>query len=100
MSRPFFLFVPLSALLFALIGLSWTTAAEPTPPAKSTDPGSGEDVVDVVVTLEQRPVLIRLHVTVDGVPYVKHWENQLERLFDYLDHDGDGFLDKEEAKSR
>ncbi len=95
MSRPVFLCVPLSALL-VLIGLSWNQAAEP--PPKPTDPGSADDVADVILLLDNRPLHVRLHVSIDGQPYAKHWESQLKRLFDFLDRDGDGVLDKEEAR--
>ncbi len=94
MTRPALLCVPLSALLFLIAALPWSGAAED---AKPSDPGSADDVVDLVVLLGPRPVLVRLHVTIDGQPYTKHWESQLKRLFNYLDRDGNGTLDKEEA---
>jgi Ca2+-binding EF-hand superfamily protein len=85
----------LSALLFLFAGLSWTGAADP---PKVSDPGSAEDVADLILVLDHRPVLVRLHITIDSQPYTVHWERQLKKLFDFLDRDGDGVLDKEEAR--
>jgi Ca2+-binding EF-hand superfamily protein len=97
MSRRIFLCVPLSALLFLFLGLAWSGAAED-PPNKPSDPGSEPDVADLVLLMDQRPILVRLHITMDGTPYVTYWENQLRRLFEFLDRDSDGFLDRDEAK--
>jgi Ca2+-binding EF-hand superfamily protein len=94
MTRPCLLCVPLSALLFLFAGLSWTGAADP---PKGGDPGSAEDVADVILVLEHRPILVRLHITIDNQPYTTHWEKQLRKVFDFLDRDGDGVLDREEA---
>ena len=37
-------------------------------------------MADLILTLEQRPILLRLHITIDGQSYTRHWENQLKRL--------------------
>lgn len=55
------------------------------------------DVQDFVYLGEKGPVLIRLHVRIDGKPLVDVWEQFMGRLFDYLDVDGDGVLSKTEA---
>jgi Ca2+-binding EF-hand superfamily protein len=61
------------------------------------DPSAAADVQDVVFFSESRPILFRLHLQVDGKPYVARWEEYLGKLFAYLDRDGDGVLDKDEA---
>jgi Ca2+-binding EF-hand superfamily protein len=55
------------------------------------------DVQDFVYLGDKGPLLIRLHVRIDGKPLVEVWEQFMGRLFDYLDVDGDGVLNKAEA---
>jgi Ca2+-binding EF-hand superfamily protein len=61
------------------------------------DPGSGADVQDLLFFHESRPVLIRLHILVDGKPYPARWNEYLTRWFRFLDRNDDGFLDRKEA---
>src|SRR5690349_9683134 len=65
--------------------------------APREDPSAAADVQDVVFFSEARPILFRLHLEVDGKPYTARWEEYLRKLFTYLDRDGDGVLDKDEA---
>jgi hypothetical protein len=65
--------------------------------AKPTDPGAAEDVQDVLFFSDSRPVLIRLHLFVDGKPHSARWTAYLTRWFRFLDRDEDGFLDRIEA---
>ncbi len=60
------------------------------------DPSQAGDVQDVVYFAESRPLLFRLHLTVDGRPHTARWTEFLTRVFHFLDHDGDGRLDKYE----
>jgi Ca2+-binding EF-hand superfamily protein len=62
------------------------------------DPGAAPDVQDVVFFGKTRPVMIRMHIFVDGKPFSQAWENHVERLFKYADRDGNGFLDASEVK--
>jgi Ca2+-binding EF-hand superfamily protein len=62
------------------------------------DPGSLPEVQDVVFFTEKRPVLMRLRLYVDDKPGSVVWDNFQKKLFDYLDVDGDGFLDSDEVK--
>jgi Ca2+-binding EF-hand superfamily protein len=64
---------------------------------KPSDPGSAEDVQDVLFLHDSGPVLMRLHILVDGEPYPRRWVEYLTRWFRFLDGDGDGFLDGTEA---
>jgi Ca2+-binding EF-hand superfamily protein len=43
-----------------------------------------------------RPLLVRLHVQIDGQPFRTRWDDALRALFAYLDTNGDGALSKEE----
>ncbi len=63
----------------------------------AADPGFAEDVQDVLFFSETRPVLIRLHVLVDGKPYATRWTEYLTRWFRFLDRDEDGYLGRDEV---
>ncbi len=62
---------------------------------KRTD--SAKDIQDLVVLTDLRPVLVRLHVTIDGKPFQTVWEEFVASMFKSLDRDGDGFLNADEA---
>jgi Ca2+-binding EF-hand superfamily protein len=69
-------------------------------PAPAADPAltvDDDDVQDAVFFSDTRPVLIRLHVRVDGKPYHAAWEAYVHELFNYLDRNGDGVLSRSEA---
>lgn len=55
------------------------------------------DVQDFVYLGDKGPVLVRLHVRIDGKPLVDVWEEFVGKLFAYLDADGDGVLNETEA---
>src|SRR5262249_2663187 len=75
-------------------------ADEPAKPdqPRVNDPGSLPEVQDLVFFTEKRPVLMRIRLYVDDKPGSTAWEAFQKKLFDYLDTDGDGFLDTEEAR--
>jgi Ca2+-binding EF-hand superfamily protein len=77
-----------AAALFAVVPL--------VPPAAADPPGEA-DAQDVLLLAEAGPVLLRLHVRIDGRPVAATWERYLDRLFADLDRDGDGTLNKAEA---
>ncbi|HTU90080.1 MAG TPA: hypothetical protein VMF69_08280 [Gemmataceae bacterium] len=113
MKRFLFRALPASAVVL-LTG--WLLAAEPTKPIRSEAPkparsasdGSkspplalraGEDDAQEFVFLsEARPMLVRLHVRVDGKPFTAAWDDFMKYLFAYLDANGDGVLNKQEAE--
>src|SRR5262249_23341609 len=68
-------------------------AAEPAKP-----PMAADDAQDLVLLAEGRPLLIRAHVRVDGQPYRAAWDTYVERVFKFLDANGDGVLDKTEIE--
>jgi Ca2+-binding EF-hand superfamily protein len=67
---------------------------KPDPAKAEAPPGA---VQDIVYFAETRPILIRLHVEVDGQPFDAAWDEYIEALFKYLDRDGDGVLSPAEA---
>jgi Ca2+-binding EF-hand superfamily protein len=103
--RPWLL-VPCALVLAGLL-LIPVGAAPPAAEPGTKDKGQGtgdkalvtddDDVQDVVFFSDTRPVLIRLHVRVDGKPYYAAWEAYVHELFNYLDRNGDGVLSKDEA---
>ena len=85
---------PEIVVLAVVLGLTCTQPA--LADAKPSD-ASGSDVQDVIFLGDARPLFIRLHLTVNGKPLRQVWRDYLDRMFDELDRDHDGVLDKEEA---
>jgi hypothetical protein len=56
-----------------------------------------DDVQDVLFLAEERPMLFRLHLRVAGRPHAAAWGEYLGKLFDFLDRNGDGALDRDEC---
>ncbi len=65
--------------------------------AAPTAAPAGDDVQDVVFLGETRPVLLRLHIRIDGKPLQTAVDDFLRYLFNDLDLNRDGFLSKEEV---
>jgi Ca2+-binding EF-hand superfamily protein len=80
-------------LLACAVALPLAPAAAPVP-KKPADPGQ-----DFVFLAEARPVLVRVHVRIDGKPLAHAWHECLASLFAYLDVNGDGVLSKQEAEA-
>jgi Ca2+-binding EF-hand superfamily protein len=90
------------AILFLLVATGAFAQAPPTPVEKPADKPTapevaGSDVQALVYLAPDRPVLVRLHVLIDGEPYTAAWDAFVKKMFEYLDVNGDGFLSKEEA---
>ncbi len=86
-------------VVFAAASLPWGLAAEePTKekvePKAPVAPG---DTQDLIFLGDQRPVLVRFHIQVDGKPFRAAWDRFIADLFKYLDKDDNGELNKEEA---
>ena len=62
------------------------------------DAHATDTIQDFVFLGEARPVLVRLHMQVDGKPLQAAWDDCIDYLFRYLDVDGDGMLSKEEVE--
>jgi Ca2+-binding EF-hand superfamily protein len=83
------------ALAGALAGLGLAAADGP----KAGDKGpAGKDAHDFVFFGDSRPVLVRLHVRVDGKPLQASYDAFVDYLFKYLDGNGDGVLSREELE--
>ncbi len=93
-------------LLLCLSAVAATTATaggqvqvQIAPPAvQQSTTGVNQDAIDVVFFSGRRPLLLRLHVTIDGKSALAYRNAYVKQWFDYLDRDGDGFLNAAEAK--
>jgi Ca2+-binding EF-hand superfamily protein len=87
-------------LVLALGLVPWLGAAADKPPAgsESRPAGQDSDEQDVVFMHTARPVLLRLHIRLDGQPFQARWNDSLQALFQFLDADGDGSLSQAELK--
>jgi Ca2+-binding EF-hand superfamily protein len=78
--------------LLPLGGLVWAAPGEA---------ASGEQAVsdaqDLIYLRAGRPLLIRLHIQIDGKPFPAVWDSYMDALFAHLDVNGDGGLDRQEA---
>src|SRR5262249_41372922 len=90
------------SLLFAacliVFGVGATSLATRADEPRPRDPGAAADVQDVIFLGKSRPVMLRLHLNVDGKPFSQGWDDYLRKLFRYADRDGNGYLDREEIK--
>ena len=66
-----------AAVLFALVPL-----------ACAADPPAEDDAQDALLLADAGPVLLRLHVRIDGRPVSAAWQHYLDRLFADLDQHG------------
>jgi Ca2+-binding EF-hand superfamily protein len=81
-----------------IVGLATLCAVGLADNKPGTPPVPAADAIDMVYLAETQPVLLRLHITVDGKPLTALWEECITRVFAYLDTNGDGFLDKSEIQ--
>jgi Ca2+-binding EF-hand superfamily protein len=99
--RPRSLVAGLLSLALLLAALVAAPAADkvvpPRPGQGETVPGSPSDVQTLAYIGEARPVLIRLHVLIDGKSPSAAWDDFMQKLFDYCDVNNDGTLSKDEA---
>jgi Ca2+-binding EF-hand superfamily protein len=94
-----------AALLVGGLAAPWLLAQVPPPvaPQQPAQPPRADytwpknDVQDLAFFATTRPLLLRLHVQIDGKPFQVVWDDYLGKLFVYLDANNDGVLSKEEA---
>jgi Ca2+-binding EF-hand superfamily protein len=90
------LLIGLAAALAPLLALAGDADKAPDP-APTPAGELARDIQDIVYFTENRPVVIRLHIEVDGKPFQERWEGFMGKLFQYLDRDGDSVLSETEA---
>jgi Ca2+-binding EF-hand superfamily protein len=73
------------------------SAADVTAPAPRSAPAAGTDVRDVLLLLDEAPLHLRLHLTLDGVSLSAARSAYVDKLMQSLDTNGDGKLSPEEA---
>jgi Ca2+-binding EF-hand superfamily protein len=78
------------AAVAAFLSLAAAEAPKPAPKPAPT-------YHDVVFFADSRPILLRLHITLDGKPVSALWDAFVDRVFSSLDTGGKGYLDKAEA---
>ncbi len=61
----------------------------------SASPAS--DVQDLIILGPTRPLVLRLHITIDGRPFREVWQERFDELFDSQDRDGDGRVTVEQG---
>src|SRR5262249_62357647 len=66
-------------------------------PAPAEKPKATSDVQDLVFLADGRPLLIRLHIQIDGKSYLAAWDEFVNYIFDQYDKNKDGVLDRDEA---
>jgi Ca2+-binding EF-hand superfamily protein len=76
----------------------WTAAGGTKPKAAHAPAAAVNDVQDIIYFGAGRPVLLRVHIRIDGKPFEAAWEGYLRELFRYVDADGDGTLSPKEAR--
>jgi Ca2+-binding EF-hand superfamily protein len=91
-----FLFRALPAAGFVLL-TTCLLGGEAKSPAPSASKGE-DDVQDFVFLAEARPLLVRLHVRVDGKPLPTAWDAFMKHVFTFLDVNGDYVLSQQEAE--
>jgi Ca2+-binding EF-hand superfamily protein len=69
----------------------------PAEAAEKPRPAKDQDVQDLVFLADSRPLLIRLHVQVEGRPLMQAWDEFVGHVFAQSDLNKDGVLDAEEA---
>jgi Ca2+-binding EF-hand superfamily protein len=84
----------LVVLCVFMVARTLTSAAQRPTPLRPV-PG---DAQDLVLFLNSRPYLIRLHLQIQGQSFRGNWDESIAHLFRYLDVDGDGILSNKEAE--
>jgi Ca2+-binding EF-hand superfamily protein len=81
-----------SLAILPVLLAGWLVAAEP---EKRTAPKAS--TADFVFLGPEQPLIIRLHVRNNRQPVEEEWNQFVDRVFQYLDVNGDGVLDEREA---
>lgn len=84
----------IAIVLFVFVIAANLAGAAEQPASLRPVPGDSQDLV---LFLDARPYLIRLHLQISGRSFRGNWDESIAHLFRYLDADGDGALSKKEA---
>ncbi len=85
---------PVALGLVLLVGLmALARGADIAPSRLETSP----DVQDLIVLGPTRPLVLRLRITIDGLPFREVWQERFDELFDAHDRDGDGRITVEQG---
>jgi len=84
--------IALGAFLLTLWAVQPALAAP-----KDSETKDADDTQDVLYVGKPHPVLVRLHLRIDGKSAFAQWDNYLERFFKHLDRNNSGSLDRIEA---
>src|SRR5438552_3973391 len=88
-------------VVLASLGLALAAALAGEAPAEGGPKADADKGQDILFLAPSRPVLIRMHIEVDGRPLREAaraaTEEYLRALFRHLDRNGDGFLSEAEA---
>ena len=84
--------------VLTLAPLAWLSAMADQRPTTSPLPAplSRAEAQDLFFFDDTRPIFIRLHIRIAGRPFQTSWNSYLDKLFDFLDANGDGVLAKNE----
>jgi Ca2+-binding EF-hand superfamily protein len=88
----------LAALLAPRVAAAQAPPLRAAPPPQPMAVAPATDHIDFLFLASTRPVLLRVHVRVDGKPYYAPWDEYTKKLFTHFDRDGDGTLSKAEAE--
>ena len=86
----------LIAGLAACLGAARSGEDETPPPPKKAE-GADGDVQDLLYLGVGRPAILRLHLRVNGEPVFANWDVVVRKLFDFLDRNKSGGLDRVEG---
>jgi Ca2+-binding EF-hand superfamily protein len=94
--------LPAVVLLAAAVCVTAATGQAPPATAPAKQPEAKKlpptDYQDFVFLASDRPVLIRVHMLIDGKPYYEKFDEYFKDLFAQIDRDKDGVLSKEEVE--
>jgi Ca2+-binding EF-hand superfamily protein len=90
----------LAGLVLTLAPLRSVLRASPQadPPKERAQASKPSAAQDLAFLGGGRPVLLRIHVTVDGKPLAAARDRYVKQWLDFLDRDGDGVLSADEAR--
>src|SRR5205807_970857 len=67
--------------------------------ATAVTSGPQTDYKDFLFLASDRPVLLRLHLRIDGQPYHAPWDEYVKKFFAYCDRDNNGSLSPKELEN-